>query len=194
MFIATLIPIFIFSAYILVPDIKIRINNVLTFVNHPVVTSNTHMSIYAIVSNAFIAFKSFTNNVLFGMGLGSHPISYDRFFNLGALKGFLNPALTLGDGAGVCKGDSGSLFLRLFSETGLFGVIVVFYFIIRFRFRNDNNNSLFVMNSAAFILFILVLLRQGHYFYNGLFFFVWIYYFSYKIYNKTDPKILVENK
>ncbi|MFH1440794.1 MAG: glycosyltransferase [Candidatus Omnitrophota bacterium] len=189
--IMTIILILAFGAYSFLPDINMRINGIIAFAIHPSVSSSTHMSVYAVVSNAFIAFSSFINNFLFGMGLGSHPVSYDKFYSLGVLKGFLRPTLHVaGEVVEVCKGDSGSLFLRLLSETGLFGIIVVFYFIFRFRLKMKNNHNLQIISNGIFLLFTLYLLRQAHYFYNGLFFFVWVYYFAYKVHNKTNPGIL----
>lgn len=177
----------VFSAYSFVPDIRMRINGIKAFVSQPSVNPTTHMSVYAVASNAFIAFNGFMNNFLFGMGLGSHPASYDKFFYLGVSKGFLYPELPPGESVEVCKGDSGSLFLRLLSETGLIGIIAVFYFIFRFRIKMNNDINLQIINNGIFILFILYLLRQAHYFYNGLFFFVWIYYFANKL---SDSKNL----
>ncbi|MDD5560587.1 MAG: hypothetical protein PHT50_00435 [Candidatus Omnitrophica bacterium] len=191
---AVTIPVLSFAVYNLIPDIRMRINGTIAFFSHPSVSHATHMSVYAVVSNAFIAFNSFINNFLFGMGLGSHPVSYDKFFNLGVSRGFLYPTLPVGQTIEVCKGDSGSLFLRLVSETGIFGIIIVFFFIFRFRLKMDNNHKLQIISNGIFILFILYLLRQAHYFYNGLFFFVWVYYFAYKIHNKTGPGILVAKK
>lgn len=180
--------ILVFSAYGFVPDIRMRIDGIVEFFKHPSVTPDTHMSVYAVISNAFIAFNSFINNFLFGSGLGSHPVSYDKFSSLGIAKGFMWP-IAPPCNVEVCKGDSGSLFLRLFSETGLFGVMAVFYFIFRFRLKLATDNSTTIVSSAIFILFVLQLLRMGHYFYNGLFFFVWVYYFAYKISNSKISEL-----
>jgi O-antigen ligase len=144
--------------------------------------AGSHLTIYAYVSNAFVAFKSFIGNPFFGRGLGSHPLSYDEFI-------YPNNANILWQNkyanyAGVNRLDANSLFLRLVSETGLLGIIIVFYFIFRFRLKHCDK-SLGIISNATFVLFILQLIRQGHYFYNGLFFFVWVYYFAYKIERKT---------
>lgn len=176
-----IMPILAFSAYISLLDIRMRINDTAAFFIYPRVTPDTHMSVYSLVSNAFVAFNSFIDNLLFGLGLGSHPVSYDKFLSLGVAKGLMQYNYLTSKYPEVCKGDAGSLFLRLLSETGLFGIIAVFYFIFKFRVKSDSNKNLLIISNAVFILFILQLLRQGHYFYNGLFFFVWIYYFAYRI-------------
>lgn len=185
--IAILIPTFLFTAYSILPDIRMRVDDTFVFISHPSVSPKTHMSVYSLVSNAFVSLNSFLSSPLFGLGLGSHPVSYDKFFGLGVTKGLMQY-----DYPEVCRGDSGSLFLRLLSETGLFGILVVFYFMFKFRIKTDNFDSLSVISNAILILFILQLLRQGHFFYNGLLFFVWAYYFAYLRSNAKIIKGLVE--
>jgi hypothetical protein len=191
---AIIISILVFAAYYYVPDISMRIDAAVNFVKHPSVDRYTHMSIYSVASNAFVAFNAFRHNFLFGYGLGSHPVSYDKYFDLGISTGFMRPTILTAANEEVCKGDSGSLILRLLSETGLFGVVVVLYFIFRFRLNLRTDNSITIINNAIFILFILQLLRIGHYFYNGLFFFVWVYYFTYKIHGGLDLKEAAKDK
>lgn len=163
-------------SYHVIPEIRMRVDDAIGIVTGSRQLTESHLSIYALVSNAFVAAQSFAGNMLFGSGLGSHPVSYDAFMN-SYLAGTL-----WGQGyVGVNRSDAGSLLLRLISETGLFGVIAVFYFIFRFRITNEQNKDLWVLSSAIFVIFLMQLLRQGHYFYNGFFFFVWLYYFAYKM-------------
>jgi abequosyltransferase len=176
-----IMPISAFGAYILLPDIRMRINDAIAFFSHPSVNPATHMSVYSIVSNTFIAFKSFMVNPILGLGLGSHPVSYDKFLSIGVSNGFM-----LNNYPEVSKGDAGGLLLRLFSETGLLGIIAVFYFIFKFRLRLKDQSNLTIVSNAILVLFILQLLRQGHYFYNGTFFFVWVYYFANRIYSSKN--------
>jgi voltage-gated potassium channel Kch len=138
----------------------------------------------------YVALRSFMSNPLFGLGLGSHPVSYDRFFEAGVSSGFI---VDVNEYNVLCKGDSGSLLLRLFSETGLFGVVTVLYFVFGLRIRFNVKSALAVMSNAIFILFVLRLFRLGHYFYNGLFYFVWIYYFAYKFNSGDHDKAILKN-
>jgi len=186
---AVTIPVLSFAVYNFIPDIRMRVDDGVKIINQLKMPPDTHESVYSVVSNSFVAFKSFMANPLFGHGLGSHPVSYDKFIRLGAPYGFWQA-----DRPEVCKGDSGSLFLRLLSEIGLFGIAIAFYFIFRFRLKMGNNRKLEIISNGIFILFILYLLRQAHYFYNGLFFFVWVYYFAYKIHNKSGSGILAVEK
>lgn len=183
---AIIIPVFVFTAYWLLPDIRMRVDESIVVISKLQMPRDTHLSVYSIVSNSFVALKSFMNNPLFGHGLGSHPLSYDNFIHSGAPWGFWQSNYPE-----VNKGDASALFLRLLSETGLFGIIVVFYFIFRFRLKMNNSNNLQIISNAIFILLILHVLRQGHYFYNGLFFFVWVYYFAYKVFSKPAIKDVV---
>ena len=76
--------------------------------------------------------------------------------------------------------DANSLFLRLLSETGLFGIIVFFYFLFKSHLlkKRDKSKYLWIISNAILALFLIKLIRSGHYFVNGFFFFFWLYYFS----------------
>lgn len=173
--------IFFYIGYSCLPEIRMRVDDTVGVVTGALPPTHSHLTVYAYISNASVAFKSFMKNPLFGSGLGSHLISYDRSICPSCSNVFLQDGYT-----GINKTDANSLFLRLISETGLFGIIVVFYFIFRFRLNYGTNKNMQILSNAVFVLFIIQLLRQGHYFYNGLFFFVWIYYFVFKIYNKPE--------
>lgn len=82
--------------------------------------------------------------------------------------------------------DANSLFLRLRSETGLLGLLLIFIFIFKFHIirKNDKSGYLWIINNGILSMFAIRLLRFGHYFATGFFFFFWLYYFS-----KIDSKI-----
>ena len=48
--------------------------------------------------------------------------------------------------------DAGSLFLRLLSETGLFGLLLFFVFIVKYylKRRDDPSKFFWIMNNAIF--------------------------------------------
>ncbi|MFA5393573.1 MAG: O-antigen ligase family protein [Candidatus Ratteibacteria bacterium] len=179
-----LIPVCIYTAYRYVPDIRMRFDDTLRVATGAKQPGEVNLSTYALASNALVAYKSFVSNPLFGRGLGSHPVSYDKEFPYsGILGGFGQEYAPI-----VNKEDANSLFLRLASETGLFGMIVVLCFVFKFRLKNRGNENISIISNAIFTMFMIQLLRQGHYFYNGLFFFVWLYYFAYKIHNSKIRK------
>lgn len=174
---------FVFVGYSYIPEIGKRFDDTLWVATGSMEMGTANLSTYAIASNAVVAYQSFIDNILFGSGLGSHPISYDKFV-LSSFGGDISQGF--GDEyIGVNKGDANSLLLRLASETGLFGVIAVLCFVIKYYLRKGYNSDLQVINNAILTLFIVSLVRQGHYFLNGLFFFVWLYYFAYRIDKRT---------
>ena len=180
---------FSLGAYFFLPEIKSRVDDTIKVAIGSAKTTKSHLTVYAYHSNGFVAFKSFADSPFFGHGLGSHPVSYDQFIRPDAdtadifwAKGY----------TGINKNDSNSLFLRLVSETGLFGLVVAFYFLYHFRVKDIERKDLYILNNAVLLLFIAQLLRQGHYFANGLFFFVWLYYFSSKIDRRSFFKSVQE--
>ena len=182
--IVVIVPVIAYSLYRYLPEIHERTNHTIDIITGAKPISKAHLSVYALVSNGYVAYKSFADNPLIGHGLGSHPLSYDKIIQPGS-----SGTIWYSDYPKyppVNREDAGSLFLRLASETGLLGLFVVFYFLFKFRIRNTENINLHIISKAIFVLFLLQLFRQGHYFYNGLFFFVWIYYFAYKISNKEQ--------
>ncbi len=170
-----IVPLLIYASYYHVPEIRGRADAAIAVVSGKRKAIDVHHSVYTVISHAFVAYKSFINNPVFGHGLGSHSVSYDRFIHTGASYGFWRKGVFITN-----RMDAASLFVRLVSETGFVGVIAVLFFIFRFRVNRSDNKKLYMISNAVFILFILQLIKQGHYFYNGLFFFVWLYYFTKK--------------
>jgi len=129
-------------------------------------------SVFALVSNALITYQSFKRNPLFGSGLGSHETTYrayiDKLLDRAKFVNAYNPA------------DAASLFLRLLSETGLLGLAIFFIFILKFHIKRQSINlgCLWIVNNAVLLMFIIKLIRMGHYFADGFLFFIWMYYFS----------------
>lgn len=141
----------------------------------------TNLSVYAFFSNALVAYNSFNDNPLFGHGLGSHQVSYEKY----VFKQKIIPASI--HSFALCRGDAGSLFLRLLSETGLFGVAMFFVFMAIYYIpkRNDSTGYLWIINNAVLSMFFIKMIRMGNYFVDGFFFFFWMYYFS-KRYSKEQ--------
>ena len=170
-----LLCVFIGIFYIYVPEIHLRINDTAAVItgNEPLGVGN--LSTFAFCSNAMVAWKSFLNNPLFGSGLGSHPFSYDRYIDQ-IVGSNITPELSLP----LCVDDAGSLFFRLASETSLLGLLLFFYFAIKFYILKSKDNHYWVISNAIACLFIVNLTRMGNYFYCGFIFFIWMYYFTNK--------------
>jgi len=173
-----LIFILIFFLWNNVGDFRLRIGDSVDVLAGRASLETSNLSTFALFSNALVAYNSFKNNPIFGSGLGSHEISYYKYIgnivDVNKINMFLNIQ------------DANSLFLRLLSETGLFGLIIFFYFLFKFHLlrKSDKSGYLWIINNGILAMFLIRLIRCGHYFVYGFFFFFWLYYFSWKL-NKT---------
>ena len=128
------------------------------------------------LSNFFVASKSFETNPILGNGIGSHLLSREIYLkNITGIEIFEE----MGNDD-LNAQDAGSLFSRTMSELGLVGILGLFYFILNFYVFNKDN--LFFQNSTIakgiLLYFILKLLREGHYFSPEMYFFVFLYIFN----------------
>ena len=167
--------ILMFFAYDNIPDLTMRVDDSINTLTGKAKLEETNLSTYALFSNTLVAWESFKDNPLFGSGLGSHSISYDRYIDTVVDTDAVNPDFSFQN-----RGDTSSLFVRLMSETGLFGLLSISYFVFRFWIlkKNDKSNSLWIVNNAILVVFLVRAIRGGHYFVGGTFFFAWSYYFS----------------
>lgn len=161
-----------FTAYKTLPDINWKINDTINLISGKKSLEKVNLTTFSFFSNGFIAYKSFRNNPLFGSGLGSHPLSYDRYISQVIAPDKIIMVLN--------REDAAALFFRLISETGLLGIFLFLYFIAKFYVSRKKDAHFWVISNAIICLFILHLFRQGNYFYNGFIFFIWLYYFTYK--------------
>ncbi len=165
-------------AYNNIGDVKMRVDDSFNVITGETSLETTNLSTFALFSNALVAFESFKDSPFFGSGLGSHVISYKRYIgevvDVSKVRMFLNSE------------DANSLFLRLLSETGLFGILCFLWFIFRFHLlkKNDKTNHLWIISNSILVMFVIRLIRAGHYFDGGFFFFFWIYYFTNKLNDK----------
>ena len=91
--------------------------------------------------------------------------------------------------------DASSMFLRIASELGLFGIVLVLFFLITHYFivdTADREGLVLKMISAAFLVTILLqLFRQGNFILNGFPFYVYGYYFAWKQFRQR-PQVEAE--
>jgi hypothetical protein len=169
------IPIIILSAnwaYENVPDFRMRWDSTIDiYTSENIYSYDVHGSSFVLYNNNHVAFENFKRNPLFGTGLGSHIVAFDKY------------SLTNLDGAvqiDFNKADANSMFLRLMSETGLYGLIIMIVFLFRHWLSKSRSvdPKFWVISNSCLMVIILYLLRQGHYFLNGLPFFIWLYYFA----------------
>lgn len=144
-------------------------------------------STFALYSNYLIAQKSFDENPLIGSGLGSHESTYNEYFESLFGKKFLEMY-----GMFNAK-DGNSLFIRMMSETGIIGLVMLFYFVFKhFRgrkyLRTEELCYYTIINQGVFVVFIIRILRTGNYIGQGFFFFFFLYYITDKILLQSKKK------
>ncbi len=145
----------------------------------------THGSSFILYNNFQIAMRNFKENFIFGSGIGSHPIAFEKYSLAKNFKVY---------GFNLNSADANSMLIRLISETGLFGVTIMFYIIIKFYVKRDEKYDTYhwLVSNGILIMILLNLFRQGHYFLNGFPFFVLLYIYNSISYNnllERDPMI-----
>ncbi len=175
-YIIILIPIVIISFNFLynnVSEFKERLDSTVgLFINEEEFElGKTHGSSFILYNNYTVATENFKTNFLFGTGVGSHPTAFDRFSIAKEIKQW---------GFNLNSADANSMFLRLMSETGLFGLGIFLIIIIKCYVKRDPNfiSYHWLISNSILIMILLNLFRQGHYFLNGFPFFVILYYFN----------------
>jgi hypothetical protein len=129
-----------------------------------------HGSSFVLYNNSHVAWENFQRNPIFGTGLGSHPTAFDKY-TLTNIEGAVQIDFN--------KMDANSMFLRLMSETGLYGLSIMILLLFRcwiFKAGAMDDATWVISNSLALII-IIYLLRQGHYFLNGFPLFLWLFYY-----------------
>lgn len=142
-----------------------------------------NMSSYYLVLHAKRALDDFKHKPVFGTGLGSYtyPKHADEVYEKFHYKKFFH----------VSSEDVANTFFRIISEFGLFGIIILFIFlfsnyIFNISFRNKTNYFI-IINNACLIYLTLRLIRNGSYYSDGLWIFIFMYYYS-------KQKFLEQNK
>lgn len=142
------------------------------WVNDDLSINNVNSSSFVLYNNYHVALENFKENFLTGTGLGSHPIAFDKY-SITKRTDIIDIKFN--------KADGNSLFVRLLSETGLIGIVFIFWVIFKFFVRRnplEPDNHLWLVSNSALVIILLYMLRQGNYFLNGFPLFMWLYYFS----------------
>lgn len=159
-------------AYENIPEFRQRIDGTQTAFGEgdPKDLNDVHGSSFVLYNNYVITVENFKRHPIFGTGLGSHPVAFDKY-SLTNMAGILKIDFN--------KADANSMFLRLLSETGLYGVTVMLVLILRnfFTRQRSANDTNWLISHSVLVVILVYLARQGHYFINGFPFFLWMYYF-----------------
>jgi len=129
-----------------------------------------HGSSFVLYNNSHVAWENFQRHPVFGTGLGGHPTAFDKY------------TLTQEEGAvqiDFNKMDANSMFLRLMSETGVYGLTVMILLLFRSWILKPRaiDDETWVMSNGLAIIILIYLIRQGHYFLNGFPLFLWLHYY-----------------
>ena len=117
-------------------------------------------STYAFLTNLCVAEQAPSR--LFGTGLGTHPINYEKIYPSRSTTYRLY---------GLNANDAYSLSIRVFSELGILGLFLLFVFM----YKNFNSLSLFSFMAMSYL--INACITGGHYTANGgMLFFVFFYF------------------
>lgn len=134
----------------------------------------TNLSSYALISNLYIA-KCNVIDHPFGSGIGSHLYMHEKKY----LPLTRPPKYLIAqDLQNTNAKDANSLFIRIISEMGILGLLLVIV-LVYFAFSAYSSNNLFLAQGIV-IYILLKLFRDGHYFAPEFFFFIWLLYFSIK--------------
>ncbi len=140
-------------------------------VDNPYFLRGLNTSSFTLLNNYVVAIEAFKSSPIVGCGLGSHAVSFDKY---SFTKRFFLPFEDFN------RSDANSLLLRLLSETGLLGVSIFLFILIRFRYSSRLNMKRWVISHGVLVMMIAGLLREGHYFHSGVPFFLFLYIYNYK--------------
>ena len=179
-----MIPLLVFVArysYFNVPEFRDRWDGTIAlYTTDNIYSYDIHGSSFVLYNNSHVAWENFKKNPIMGTGLGSHPIAFDKYSYtnvIGAVQLDYNSK------------DANSMFLRLMSETGLYGMVVILLLLFGswvFSWQAVEKEYWLISNACALII-LLYMLRQGHYFLNGFPFFLWLHFYTNKL-NKYKMK------
>lgn len=109
------------------------------------------LSALAIMSNFQVALEKMKDGYLFGTGLDSHRLYYDRYIN--QLYSYIYMKLNFEDAA--------SMYTRIFSEFGLLGLMFFCWGLTkRFLWGLKRNNKILVI---TVLMFLVGIMRDGNY-------------------------------
>ena len=156
---------------------KIRVDDTyksFNAINNGKFQGQTNVSSYALMSNLFVAKCNVIDHPL-GSGLGSHYYMHTKIYSKEIEPPVYVKTLKLDK---INAPDANSLFIRMVSDLGLFGLILIFGLMYLALHSFSFKDLYFAQGIVLYLL--LKLFRDGHYFPPEFYFFIWILYFSLK--------------
>jgi hypothetical protein len=159
-------------AYKNVPEFRDRWDGTIEiYTTDNIYSYDIHGSSFVLYNNSYVAWQNFIRNPVFGTGLGSHAVAFEKYsltHEVGAVQIDFN------------KADANSMLLRLMSEAGLYGMLIMLGLLFRswiFKWISADDEYWVISNALALII-LIYLIRQGHYFINGFPFFIWLHFYT----------------
>lgn len=155
--------------YSYIPDVQIRVDDSIKVLNtdeNEEDFTNVNLSTYTLYNNAHVTYEIIKETNGLGIGLGGYQVGFDKHALYVPLRSnrssfYLN------------REDANSLFLRLISELGVVGILVVLWWLIHYRVKI--NNKYMAYSYCVGVLFVMFLLRSGNYVTDGRILFVCLY-------------------
>lgn len=167
--------------YNFVSDFKMRFDDTVAAFDGTKVGGSVNLSTYTLSANQKVTESAFKYTLGLGSGLGSYQNMFDKF----------NPGSWGNSGISLNKTDANSAALRISTELGIFGIIIVLYFLISsFRKYKD---KLLCYSCALLVLFLMILFRQGNYTHGGIFLFICLYLRVAKLPPMKDDPIVINS-
>lgn len=152
----------------------------------PLDPAEVNLSTYALVVNYEIVRQALFENGLLGVGMGAYPEVFDEY-----VSNFETPSYRESLPG---RGTATSLFLKVTAEFGIIGAVAAIWFLFsKLKFKRNE-----YINHAFFVTLVVVYLRLGFYYINGIPFFVLMYLYSYKpipqqANAESDLEVITEN-
>jgi len=161
--------IFIVVAYKSSNAIKGKVDSIINVKRNYYSTAN--LSAFAVYSNIKISWRAFCDNPIFGSGLNTYELHYDKYIG----QYFDTEKLYMK----INREDAASLYLRIPAEFGLLGIFSVVIFLLIYRLYAKNVGVFGIINTASLCFILLYSLRTGTYLSQFLWFFIALYRQSY---------------
>ncbi|MCJ8314180.1 MAG: hypothetical protein MJK11_14595 [Pseudomonadales bacterium] len=130
--------------------VSTKINKIVNF--NSIDVENSGATIFAIYSNAYITYKTLEDhNYIFGSGMNSHRLNYDKY-----IIDLIDKDHRL---YGTNSVDASSMFLKILSDFGVLGLVLVLCFFIFYRVRGRYSD----LSVVALFALISYMTRTGDY-------------------------------
>lgn len=130
-----------------------------------------NLSTYSIGINTSITKDSILANNGLGVGFGQYSSAFDNHI--------VNYEIPIYRDTVPGRGSATSFGLRIITELGILGGLAIIFFTIR-SCHMFGNSELHLINIACISTLLIIYLRMGEYFSNGVIFVILIIYFSHK--------------